>query len=618
MPSVTTWRRLEPRTRSKNLPSVAARVADPLWMIARQWQSGELTGSDTGSPTFVRLTAEHSTITRWAAGTKAPAGDGDRLPAGQPIESLVEAVPSAPGLTDRARGGRQFVRLLGTALAGKYAAGFRENFALPALSAAEEENSDDFGLRWSRLLAARAIDGAALRAELGSAEHPTLPAAPAIDITDRTKVLIAAGRFAHWWDELFPTSAGAWAPNRLATPFRLAASASSGPVTLVAPDHRGGRVDWHTFDSAGATSMAAGDPPSVAVTTTGLPTRIGFPGMPRSRWWEFEDAAVDLGRIDAAPDDLGRLLLAEFALVYGNDFFAIPVSMRAGSVCRVLALEVDTCFGETVTVPSTVTYDAPADPHCSWRMFQCDSGSPTAPGAPTATGLVLTPSAVNIIQGAPREEVLIARDEMANLAWAVELVVTGPMGAVVERREVEYARQARSQEETTLENPLHYRLSTTVPESWLPLIPVAGGSLALPPASKPAGRLLGGATGFRLDAIELPRVGRRVTVVPRRTRAEDGTILVWSAWEVGRPGRELERPATRRPDSRASPLLTVTTEGPRRPTVHPRSGIDLRTTCRKSPASGKPGRRRARDMSVRRVIAPDLRVASGPREAPIT
>jgi hypothetical protein len=169
-------------------------------------------------------------------------------------------------------------------------------------------------------------------------------------------------------------------------------------------------------------------------------------------------------------------------------------------------------------------------------MFHCDATAPSASGALAITGLVLAPSAVNIIEGPPREEVLIARDQMANLAWAVELRVTGPMGAVVERREVEYARQARSGEETTSENPLRYQLSTTVPESWLPLIPVAGGSLALEPAAQPAGRLLGGAPGFLLDAIELPRAGRRVTAIPRRARAVDGSVLIWSAWNVG-PGR---------------------------------------------------------------------------------
>ncbi|MEH1163948.1 hypothetical protein V6V47_01020 [Micromonospora sp. CPCC 205539] len=523
---MTTWRRLEPRTRDAELSSIAARVADPLWLLARQWQSGELTGSDTGSPTLVRLTAEHCTLTRWATGTQAPAGDGTELPAGQPIESQVDAVPVPPGLGDRARAGQHFLRLLGTTLAGRYTAALRDHYALPALDDAAEGSSDEAGRRWSRLLVGRALDGAALRAAIGSAQTPSAPPGPSYDTGDEKAVRDAAGRYARWWDARFPATGGAWTAGRLAAPFRLAAATSTGPTTLVAPEHRGGPIDWHSFDGAGATSMAAGDKPSTAVTTTALPSRISFPGMPRPRWWEFEDSAVDLGRIDAAPDDLGRLLLAEFALVYGNDFFAVPMSMAAGSFCRVVTIEVDTCFDETVTVPSAVSFDGPATGRDAWRMFHSD-------GAP---GLVLAPSTVDTTDGAPREDVLLARDEMANLAWAVELRVTGPNGAAVDRREVESARQARAGIEPTVENTLHYRLSTTVPESWLPLLPAAGGVLALPSDAAPAGQLLGGQQGFELDAVELPRVGRRMTLVPRRARAVDGTVRVWSGWHVG-PGR---------------------------------------------------------------------------------
>src|SRR4051794_40531566 len=169
MPSVTTWRRLEPRSRSEDMPSIAARVADPLWMIARQWQSGELTGSDTGSPIRVRLTAEHTAITRWAAGTEAPTGNGERLPAGQAIEDFVDAIRPRAGLADRARAGRHFVRLLGGDLADRYAAAFRATFPLPGLSPTQRDASDELGIRWAQLLAGRVIDGAALRAVLGPA-----------------------------------------------------------------------------------------------------------------------------------------------------------------------------------------------------------------------------------------------------------------------------------------------------------------------------------------------------------------------------------------------------------------------------------------------------------------
>ena len=533
MGSMTTWTRLEPRTRSESLPAIGARVADPLWMVARQWQSGELDGSDTASPVQVRLKWDASPICRWAAGATGGTGVGSAYPPGAPIESLVDAVPAMVGLRDRVRAGRQFLRMLGPTLAARYGAGFRQAFALGAMSALERDNSDEAGLRWSAVFAGRGIDGAALRAVLGPAEAPVLPPEPVTEPDDAPALKAAATAFARWWDREFPMSQGAWTPQRLAAPFRLGAATAAGPMTLTAAEHRGGRVDWHTFQVSAGGPLAAGDPASLPATFTCLPTQMTYPGMPAARWWQFENAAVDLGRVEAAPDDLGRLLLAEFALVYGNDFFVIPLSVPAGSICRVLGLEVDTCFGDTLTVPSASSHDRLTKSR-RWRMFHCDDGTPDSGGGEGL--LVMPPSAVDLMQGPEVEDVLITRDEMANLAWAIERRIRGPLGTPVERREVEYARQLRSKQEKSTESLLRYRLSTTVPDSWLPLMPMPGGTLELQGLTAPRGQLLAGTPRFQLDAAELTRAGRRVTAHARRARSADGSVLVWWGWQV-RPGR---------------------------------------------------------------------------------
>src|SRR5262245_14176149 len=50
-PSATTWWRLEPLPTSDDVSeALQARVADPLWMLARQWQFNEFQGEDAGSP----------------------------------------------------------------------------------------------------------------------------------------------------------------------------------------------------------------------------------------------------------------------------------------------------------------------------------------------------------------------------------------------------------------------------------------------------------------------------------------------------------------------------------------------------------------------------------------
>ena len=50
MTSITSWVRLEPQGRDADLkPGVEARLHDPLWLLTRQWQLGELDGEAGGS-----------------------------------------------------------------------------------------------------------------------------------------------------------------------------------------------------------------------------------------------------------------------------------------------------------------------------------------------------------------------------------------------------------------------------------------------------------------------------------------------------------------------------------------------------------------------------------------
>src|SRR5258707_4030025 len=100
MPSVTSWMRLEPRSRSADMKtSLQARIYDPLWMLARQWQLGEFQGEDNGSPVIARWRAESARLTRYQAGAiapntrvDAPGDDGSRMP----LETLVERETGRP------------------------------------------------------------------------------------------------------------------------------------------------------------------------------------------------------------------------------------------------------------------------------------------------------------------------------------------------------------------------------------------------------------------------------------------------------------------------------------------------------------------------------------------
>ena len=115
MPSITTWSRIEPQTSDDT--GYSARVHDPLWLLARQWQVGEFQGEDSGTPIVARWRARVSPMTRFVAGP-IPINtqlDAPRFDAGSvPLETLVERqVVAEDGLRRAVEDGLHFLRLLG-------------------------------------------------------------------------------------------------------------------------------------------------------------------------------------------------------------------------------------------------------------------------------------------------------------------------------------------------------------------------------------------------------------------------------------------------------------------------------------------------------------------------
>ena len=65
----TTWVRLEPRVSDPTLaPGLDAAVEDPLWLLGRQWQLGELDGEDAGSPVGVDVFGSSAIVDRLLLG----------------------------------------------------------------------------------------------------------------------------------------------------------------------------------------------------------------------------------------------------------------------------------------------------------------------------------------------------------------------------------------------------------------------------------------------------------------------------------------------------------------------------------------------------------------------
>jgi hypothetical protein len=553
MPSITTFLRLEPRVRDEDLEAgLSARVYDPAWMLARQWQLGEFMGEDAGTPVSARLRAERSRLTRYfpnpdsvTARTAVPLDSG-----AAPLEAVVEreAVHGRGEwrVLERAEAGLEFLRRLAAAELLEYVRAYVEAYPLPRpATPAERLDVDAAALRYVEVMAGRVPDGEALFASLrGAVRRRTLPAEPPVDRTDRKTMLLVARSWVAWVETLFsepPREPAAWDANRLEYRFAVAAPAAKDDLVLEAAEYPGGSLDWYAFAERRGTLLPRrrGDPSPEKIVRTLVPTPLRFKGMPNLRWWELEDGDVDFGRVSAAPTDLARMLVLQYMLVFGNDFFAFPVELTIGSVCLTHSLVVTDTFGVRVRVlPSAQTnIGAPG-----WTMFSLSAHGPaTAPSvAGDATLFLLPPTVAQMLSSPPIEEVLFARDEMANMAWAIARRVEGGTGASYERIEEERRRAGASAPSTSATPApgapsLVYQLETAAPANWFPLVPVRSGTALWLKAGRmtsaagvvpePQGELLRALE--RVYEEEIPREGVRVTRDYQYARWVDGSTHLW-------------------------------------------------------------------------------------------
>ena len=529
MPSVTIWNRLEPRSRINGLSSgLAARVHDPLWLLARQWQFGEFAGKDAGSPISAQVQWTSAAFDRYASGTESPQPYDTHAP----IEALIEreAVRPQQASTDlfqAAETGLQFLRLLDTADLGHLRTSYIQQYSL-----ATPANADNDALKLGSVVAGRALDGIQLRADL-AAVGGALPALPVLSPSDAKAVLPLATAWAEWFDSLFsqPTTPTSWAPARMEYSFAFGAAAEDNG--LVAQEYDGGSIDWYTFDRA-TVALAGGSAQPVSATRNVIVAPVTFRGMPARRFWEMEDAAVDIGAVSAAAEDLGRLLLREFALIYGNEWFQIPLSVPVGCQVVINSLSIFDTFGITTTIPHYAAVDGSLG---GWRMFALDAAAPIMTSASSRLAamnlLVLVPGGVNILDSVAIEDVLLLRDEPAEMAWGVERTVVGASGGSTDRALL--WRTAQPPVQPTPANAVAaYRLGTRVPDYWIPFLPVAtdDGPLQLrrgrlPTATTgPAGHML----AYPNQTIffeELPREGIHLERRYRYARGLDGSTHVW-------------------------------------------------------------------------------------------
>ncbi|GGT03053.1 hypothetical protein GCM10010271_00970 [Streptomyces kurssanovii] len=493
--------RLEPGHRTGDVESgLAARVHDPLWLLTRQWQFGEFAAQDAGSPAVVRMSGNSARIDAWR-----PAGAADWVPYDPRLGPLDVQVEDEPVRVDerlRAEGGVALLRISDDA--GLLTAAITA-LAPHQLPAGEPDTS------MVGLLDGRVPDAVAVAAALDAG---TFDGGPDPRLGE------VAARWRRWWaGQLAERGPDCFDPHR----FEYAAELSAGGAVLRAEEYLGDGLDWYGLDvHPDPDNAAAPAGPRHTFTDEGLPSTVRYGGLPADRFWEMEDARVDLGSVDVSTLDTGRLLLISFATVYGNDWFLVPLEVPTGSLTVLDRLLVRDVFGRHHLIARAGRDDP------SWSMFSLHSPDPDHPAA---SGLLVLPTERGQV-GEVLEHVALARDELANLAWAVQHRYTDGRGELIDRRD----RWARTAPEPVATGELPaYGVQTVVPEHWFPLVPepvrtamiqfrlteLTGPGLD----SRPEGLLI--TPGLLVHEEEVPRDGVNVTRRPVLARWFDGS---WHSW----------------------------------------------------------------------------------------
>lgn len=556
-----TLTRLEPQSVSGDPRHGAdAVVADPLWMIGRQWQLGELLGEDAGTPVSVTVEHRELPVTAWAPGVRADGTDRDVTaaqadwrpwPSGAILDELVEHVvrpAGSTGLRWRARAGTVLVEMLVEAGAADAAELVVEACPLQ-LDTDEHDPEGRFDPDAELLMVALGdgvADGVTAFEQLSSGTPGWVSTA-----NDPTGVAEVTAQWAAWMTGA-AGAGGCWTTGRLEHRFFLRFGHGADAVVVRASAFGTGAARWHHFEWIRTASVTLpGDDALVAperVTDVMLATPLRYPGMPADRYWQLEDGAVDVGALEAQPHDLARLCLAEFAMVSGDDWLVVPVDGRLGALNQVLSVTITDTFGDTVIVDEGRAERIGR----GFRMFEVTNAS----GNETAHGVLLPPISATPLVGEPLEEVAFVRDETANMAWAVERIVTGRSGTprprAAEQADAggpdadsggsgsggsESGGSGSGDSGDVDPNDLVYEFQAPVPRHWIPLVPtrVAPATVALrkgamvDPDGEPVHAVsqLLAPTPLTFPDEEIPREGITVRTVPVVARRPDGSYARW-------------------------------------------------------------------------------------------
>ncbi len=568
MPSITSWMRLEPEIkREGSTIGLQARIHDPLWLLGRQWQLGEFNAEDAGSPVKAQMNASLSQVSRYHVGRlEDDTQMGKIYDPVLPLETLVEREVIMQQATDTydwrlaADAGMHLLRILDLNGLGVYRKTVIENVSINIDPDADQDDMDSDTAQFLLLTAKRAPDGIALYHKIKKSGLEAIVTGLNPKTQDKVAIRTALMEWQSWYESLYSEpddDKTSWMRDRLEYEFSVAANIGEAEYVLTAPEYNSGDLDWYAFDENASARLGANNDSSPnLISRAVIPAPVSYKGMPAARWWEFEDAQINFGAIETDSDDVSRLVFLDFVMNYSNDWFVIPLELPLGSLCELTSLVVTDTFGLTTTINPYAEVDG-AD--SDWQLFRASAyrqQSNQLPPEKPVSRLFVPPVLSSSLHSKPIEEVLFLRDEMANMAWAVEKSVEGGVGQNINRLEayLDKLRRNGPEQERIAKDPeqaANYHLTNRVPDYWVPLLPVQeedGRSIRLQRgktidpdsgevvADTAKGRILDPEQALRLYNEEVPRSGKLVKREWQYSRWHDGSTHVWIGRRV-MPGK---------------------------------------------------------------------------------
>lgn len=524
------YQRLEGRPREDEMDdALAARIHDPLWMLARQYQFGEFQGEDAGSAISAKVAINSSQLRDFRTGDM----EFRAMDLSTPLETTVERLTPCFDHKMSLRMGRKFLELLiseGSQTENWPEDGYkgalidRFPFGIPSLEYEELDHGKLAAQARAKTLReatifikaihGKAINGAAIwdlvQDQPDDPENwvNTSENTDGFVEPDHINVFLeAVSKWIDWVNETWnippANEPSCWKQEKMEYDFDVSVDEGNGETTVLhAEGYHHGHLDWFAFDVRTSGSPVFSKGPSETKNVRRevkaiIPAQAYFAGMPNARWWELEDCRVDIGNFQPTGRDVAAMLALQFALYYSNDWLMIPYDIPVGSMVEVEGIVVTDTFGYRTLVKAA--HETSGDSWQDWTMY---SLTKTPAGGGEANGIeqrgFVAPSAVKVLESEPIEKVRFIRDEMANMVWGIESIVPNMMGGGIDGYECAAAMdniyrmlEDLQKEEVadslilandndsvdlhrakTTKPQLKYTLGTTVTENWIPFIPV--------------------------------------------------------------------------------------------------------------------------------------------------